>query len=80
MLICTHSRIEICDETNAGQTIMCPQCDKFCSYWELKDSCFLVKLTYVFDNFATIFFSIFMCIWGESQCSSDFSTTYCCTG
>ena len=59
--------MEICDEEKAGDTIMCPQCDTFCPYWPLKDSCFLVKLTYIFDNFATIFFSIFMCIWGELE-------------
>ena len=58
--------MEICDEEKAGDTMMCPQCDTFCPYWPLKDSCFLVKLTYIFDNFATIFFSIFMCVWGKN--------------
>ena len=44
---------------------MCPQCDTYCPYWPLKNSCSLVKLTYIFDNFATIFFSVFMCLWAQ---------------
>lgn len=42
---------------------MCPLCDVDCSYWKLKTSCIAAKLTHVFDNNATIFFSIFMSLW-----------------
>ena len=44
---------------------MCPQCDTYCDYWFLKDSCVLSKVTYLFDNYSTVIFSIFMSVWGE---------------
>lgn len=42
---------------------MCPQCDKTCDYWRLNETCTLTRVTYLFDNSATIFFAIFMSIW-----------------
>jgi hypothetical protein len=41
-------------------------CDYFCDYWKLSDSCFLSKVTYIFDNDSTVFFAIFMSFWGRS--------------
>ena len=35
---------EICDPDNEGGIQMCPQCDKFCPFWELKESCTLSKV------------------------------------
>ena len=57
--------LDICDENGMGQTVMCPQCDTYCDYWFLKDSCVLSKVTYLFDNYSTVIFSIFMSVWGE---------------
>ncbi|CAL1295181.1 unnamed protein product [Larinioides sclopetarius] len=51
---------EICN----SNTIMCPRCDKECHFWVLKESCTAAKLTYLVDNAATVFFAIFMSLWG----------------
>jgi anoctamin-1 len=42
---------------------MCPLCNKFCSYWKLSDTCFYARLTYLFDNDATLVFSVLMSFW-----------------
>ncbi|XP_014662739.1 PREDICTED: anoctamin-4-like isoform X2 [Priapulus caudatus] len=55
---------EICEPGGLGSTVMCPLCDQLCPFWELKSSCFYSRLTYLFDNPATVFFSIFMSLWG----------------
>ncbi|XP_074649330.1 anoctamin-4-like [Tubulanus polymorphus] len=54
---------DICNVTKAGGLIMCPLCDKYCAYWKLKKSCLFSRLTYIFDNPATVFFAGFMCLW-----------------
>ncbi|XP_030844356.1 anoctamin-4-like isoform X4 [Strongylocentrotus purpuratus] len=56
---------EICDGTDI---IMCPLCDRRCPYWTLSDSCFYSKLTYLFDNEATVFFACFMSLWATMFC------------
>ncbi|CAH1155880.1 unnamed protein product [Phaedon cochleariae] len=43
---------------------MCPQCDKHCDYWNLKTSCTYSRIQHIIDNPATIFFAVFMSIWG----------------
>ncbi|XP_022827150.1 anoctamin-1-like [Spodoptera litura] len=43
---------------------MCPQCDYFCDYWDLKATCLQSRITYLFDNPTTVFFAIFMSFWG----------------
>ncbi|XP_074041423.1 anoctamin-2 isoform X3 [Leptinotarsa decemlineata] len=43
---------------------MCPQCDKYCDYWNLQSSCTYSKIQHVIDNPATIFFAVFMSFWG----------------
>ncbi|CAG7831124.1 unnamed protein product [Allacma fusca] len=58
----TPSR-EICAEE--GTTIMCPLCGH-CELWQLNDSCTFSKLTYFFDNPATVFFAVFMAFWATS--------------
>ena len=56
---------EICSgESNIK---MCPLCDHWCDYWDLKDTCVHARLTYLFDNSTTVFFAIFMSFWGESH-------------
>lgn len=61
----TFSR-EICKDKIGGEIIMCPLCGK-CDLWQLQDSCTFSKLTYFFDNPATVFFAIFMAFWGTLQ-------------
>ncbi|XP_055925697.1 anoctamin-5-like isoform X1 [Argiope bruennichi] len=51
---------EICN----SNFVMCPRCDKECHYWVLKESCKAAKITYLVDNAATVFFAIFMSLWG----------------
>ncbi|XP_064628631.1 anoctamin-4-like isoform X6 [Lineus longissimus] len=54
---------DICDESGIGNLTMCPMCDLRCPYWRLKESCAYSRLTYLFDNGATVFFAIFMALW-----------------
>nr|XP_037875245.1 anoctamin-4 isoform X1 [Bombyx mori]XP_037875246.1 anoctamin-4 isoform X1 [Bombyx mori]XP_037875247.1 anoctamin-4 isoform X1 [Bombyx mori] len=57
---------EICDLKGPGNTTLCPLCDKACKYQTLADSCLFAKLTYLFDNPATVFFAIFMSFWATT--------------
>ncbi|XP_052738916.1 anoctamin-4 isoform X2 [Bicyclus anynana] len=57
---------EICDGYGPGNTTLCPLCDKACQYQLLSDSCLFAKLTYLFDNPATVFFAIFMSFWATT--------------
>ena len=60
---------EICGNGNATSNesvIICPECDKYCGYGELQNSCILSRVTYLFDNHSTVFFSIFMTIWATT--------------
>lgn len=59
--------MEICDEAKNGSVIMCPQCDRYCPFWKLKQSCTLSKVTYLFDNTATVLFAMFMSFWGNQR-------------
>ncbi|KAL5010330.1 hypothetical protein ScPMuIL_012635 [Solemya velum] len=43
---------------------MCPLCDVQCPYWKLNESCSHAKASRIFDNGATVFFAIFMSLWG----------------
>ena len=54
---------EICDKKNEKLFYMCPNCDKHCSYWSLTTSCDFAKVGHLFDNEATVFFSVFMSVW-----------------
>ena len=56
--------MEICHPKN--NITMCPLCDKACSYWKLSTACGTARASYLFDNPATVFFSIFMALWGEN--------------
>ena len=42
---------------------MCPLCDKRCPYFKLSDNCLYAQVTRYFDNEATLFLSLFMCVW-----------------
>lgn len=54
--------MEICDSRN--NINMCPLCDHACSYWKLVTACGTARASHLFDNPATVFFSIFMALWG----------------
>lgn len=57
---------EICSNTSETSSIvMCPLCDRLCDFWKLGDSCANAYITFLFDNPATVFFSIAMSFWGE---------------
>ncbi|CAL8079900.1 unnamed protein product [Calicophoron daubneyi] len=47
-------------------TLMCPVCDRRhgCDYWNLRDLCFYLKISYLFDHPGTVFYAIFMVVWG----------------
>uniref|UniRef100_A0A8D0CHA8 Anoctamin n=1 Tax=Scleropages formosus TaxID=113540 RepID=A0A8D0CHA8_SCLFO len=53
--------MEICDKRN--NITMCPLCDRACSYWKLITACGTARASHLFDNPATVFFSIFMALW-----------------
>ncbi|KAL1116216.1 hypothetical protein AAG570_005711 [Ranatra chinensis] len=57
---------EICDPKLAGNITLCPLCDRACRYQQLSDSCVFSKITYLFDNPATVFFAIFMSFWATT--------------
>lgn len=54
---------EICDP-NTNVT-MCPLCDFQCPYWNLVEACTHAKASRIFDNGGTVFFAIFMALWGK---------------
>ncbi len=56
---------------------MCPQCDKYCPFWHLVDSCFLSQVTYLFDNGATVAFAIFMSFWGANSLETELVSRIC---
>ncbi|CAH8457624.1 unnamed protein product [Schistosoma rodhaini] len=47
-------------------TIMCPTCDisHGCRYWNLRELCVYLKMSYLFDHPGSVFYAIFMVIWG----------------
>ncbi|KAH0616625.1 hypothetical protein JD844_027881, partial [Phrynosoma platyrhinos] len=59
---CTWSQ-EVCDPNIGGNIIMCPQCDKECTYWNLTITCESSKKLCIFDSFGTLVFAVFMGIW-----------------
>ncbi|XP_032894605.1 anoctamin-1 isoform X5 [Amblyraja radiata] len=53
--------MEMCD--HRANITMCPLCDKTCSYWKLSTVCATARASHLFDNPATVFYSIFMALW-----------------
>lgn len=66
--------MEICDPRN--NITMCPLCDRVCGYWKLVTACGTARASHLFDNPATVFFSVFMSLWGKIQrkCWSNFTS------
>ncbi|KAL1471539.1 hypothetical protein MTO96_023593 [Rhipicephalus appendiculatus] len=54
---------ETCDPNIAGSFVLCPGCKKRCTYDYLYTKCTFSKIVYMFDNPATVGFSIFMALW-----------------
>ncbi|KAJ1062122.1 hypothetical protein K5549_008464 [Capra hircus] len=54
---------EMCDRQNAFT--MCPLCDTSCDYWNLSSACGTARASHLFDNPATVVFSIFMALWAS---------------
>lgn len=53
---------ETCDSNDTY--LMCPQCDRRCPYWSYNVSCTHARASHMFDNGATVFFAVFMSLWG----------------
>ncbi|XP_076338167.1 anoctamin 1 isoform X2 [Tachypleus tridentatus] len=46
-------------------TLMCPHCDvETYNYWKLGEACVYAKMTHFLDNGSTVFFAVFMSLWG----------------
>ncbi|XP_077143079.1 anoctamin-1 isoform X1 [Ranitomeya variabilis] len=56
--------IEMCDHRN--NITMCPLCDKTCTYWKISSACATARASHLFDNPATVFFSVFMALWAAT--------------
>jgi hypothetical protein len=53
-----------CPGGDSSLMIMCPLCYKPCKYWMLADACSSVRLNHLFDNNLTVFFAVFLALWG----------------
>lgn len=62
-IVCFFCSEDVCNE--GLDLLMCPMCDKNCDFWNLDRSCLYSRITYVFDNYATVAFAAFMSIWGR---------------
>nr|XP_012613121.1 anoctamin-1 isoform X6 [Microcebus murinus] len=56
--------MEMCDQRH--NVTMCPLCDKTCSYWKMSSACATARASHLFDNPATVFFSVFMALWAAT--------------
>lgn len=56
--------MEMCDDSH--NITMCPLCDKTCSYWKMSSACATARASHLFDNPATVFFSVFMALWAAT--------------
>ncbi|KAK6035294.1 hypothetical protein COOONC_27201 [Cooperia oncophora] len=55
---------DICGSDGVGATtIVCPQCENYCDFQLLKNSCLYAKMSYLFDNGVTVIFAALMCVW-----------------
>ncbi|CAG5115206.1 unnamed protein product, partial [Candidula unifasciata] len=53
---------ELCNP--AYNITMCPLCDGRCGYWKLSSACLRANISRIFDNGSTVFFAVFMSLWG----------------
>lgn len=61
----SHPPVEdVCDSANKGKWIMCPLCDRQCSYWDLASStCLYAYVTHFFDNDWTVGLALIASVW-----------------
>uniref|UniRef100_A0A1I8P8X7 Anoctamin n=1 Tax=Stomoxys calcitrans TaxID=35570 RepID=A0A1I8P8X7_STOCA len=52
---------QICDMNET--TLMCPQCDSKCDYWDLRKACHASQFNYLIDNNMTVVFAFMMSMW-----------------
>uniref|UniRef100_A0A0N4Z324 Anoctamin n=1 Tax=Parastrongyloides trichosuri TaxID=131310 RepID=A0A0N4Z324_PARTI len=56
---------DVCGSDGIGSKVyLCPTCEKYCNFQLLGNNCVYAKLTYMFDNYYTVFFAVVMCLWG----------------
>lgn len=48
----------------SNNNTMCPRCGKGCPFWTLSTECIYIEIQRIFDNGATVFWGIFMALWG----------------
>ncbi|KAF6734610.1 Anoctamin-9 [Oryzias melastigma] len=53
---------EVCE----SNITMCPRCERRCHPWKLSDTCDYAKVSYLFDNKATVVFAMFMAVWATT--------------
>ncbi|RCN30059.1 hypothetical protein ANCCAN_24175 [Ancylostoma caninum] len=55
---------DICGRDGVGsKTLICPQCENYCDFQPLNNSCVYAKVSYLFDNGSTVIFAALMSIW-----------------
>ncbi|EPB77588.1 hypothetical protein ANCCEY_03346 [Ancylostoma ceylanicum] len=55
---------DICGRDGVGsKTLICPQCENYCDFTPLNNSCVYAKVSYLFDNGSTVIFAALMSIW-----------------
>ncbi|XP_075923183.1 anoctamin-5-like isoform X2 [Petromyzon marinus] len=59
----THCMIEEICNSFSEILVMCPQCDKRCTFWRLNETCDSAKSSSIYENPDTVFFTIFMGLW-----------------
>uniref|UniRef100_A0AAY4BQF6 Anoctamin n=1 Tax=Denticeps clupeoides TaxID=299321 RepID=A0AAY4BQF6_9TELE len=56
---------EMCD--SMLNFTMCPLCDRVCDYWQLNSMCSTARASYLFDNTATVAFSLWAALWERER-------------
>uniref|UniRef100_A0AAY4BSL1 Anoctamin n=1 Tax=Denticeps clupeoides TaxID=299321 RepID=A0AAY4BSL1_9TELE len=68
---------EMCD--SMLNFTMCPLCDRVCDYWQLNSMCSTARASYLFDNTATVAFSLWAALW-ERERERLYSSVWDLTG
>ncbi len=53
----------VCEDKFMGSLKMCPTCKEKCAIKNLSEECSSIKNSRIIDNYMTVFYSIFICIW-----------------
>uniref|UniRef100_A0A8D0GY90 Anoctamin n=1 Tax=Sphenodon punctatus TaxID=8508 RepID=A0A8D0GY90_SPHPU len=68
---CTWSQ-EVCDPNIGGSIIMCPQCDKACTYWNLTITCESSKSVLFINSFILWIVTLFLEFWKRRQAELEY--------